>query len=433
MSSLWPGLEGPSIQYISGPPGDEFLRKSPRGIALLGSTGSIGRNALAVIENSCGKLKAVALAAGYNATLLAQQANRHRPEFLAIATNACAQTLVKLLSPDYHPHILVGQPGYAQLATLPAADCVLSAQAGSAGLAATLAAAFANRTIALANKESLVMAGTLLRRICKNGSASILPVDSEHQAIFQCIAGRNQEPAQIILTASGGPFLNLDFLKTQACLPQHALKHPTWNMGAKISIDSATLMNKGLEFIEAMHLYGLAPENIEILIHPQSIVHSLARFRDESLLAQLAVPDMRLAIGICLLWPSVSKSFIARLDLASSPALQFRRPDLECFPCLALALNAARSTPEKGWQEIGLNPACIILNAANETAVQGFLAGKYPLGEIAARTRFAMLALRRTPPPQLPSLETLEPWQKALALANVIDHFANRARRLIED
>ncbi len=425
MSPLWPGLDGPAINYISRPPHETFAKKSPRNIVILGSTGSIGRNGLAVLEKT--SVKILALAAGYNITLLVRQALRFRPPFLAVADQNGAENLKKSLPADYRPEILIGQSGFAQLAALESADCILSGQAGSAGLTGTLAAALAGKVIALANKESLVMAGELLRRLCRKTGAAILPVDSEHQALFQCLAGRGQEAAQLILTASGGPFLDWPAEKIRASAPEQALKHPTWQMGAKISIDSASLMNKGLEFIEAMHLYGVGPENIQILIHPQSIVHSLARFRDNSLLAQLAIPDMRLALSTCLLWPHADASFVAPLDLAETPPLQFQKPDLDRFPCLKLALRAASARPGPDWQEIGLNPACISLNAANEDAVARFLRHEFRFGEIARRIEAALANVQGMRAPEAPALAGLLPWQQALALSEIIERIAQRA------
>lgn len=430
MAALWPGIGGPAIDYISNPPGDGFAGKFPRNVAILGSTGSIGCNALAVIEQAPEKLKVAALAAGKNVELLATQAAIHRPPYLGIANRELGAKLSGLLPAAYNPHILTGQQGYAQLASIGIADCIISAQAGSAGLVATLAAALAGKTIALANKESLVLAGGLLRRICKESSAAILPVDSEHQAIFQCLAGRGQEICQIILTASGGPFLDWAAEKIAACRPEQALKHPTWKMGAKITIDSASLMNKGLEFIEAMHLFGIAPENIQILVHPQSIVHSLVRLRDNSLLAQLAAPDMKLAIAACLLWPQAEQSFIAPLDLASEPPLQFFRPDMDRFPCLALALRAAKSDPAKAWEEIGLNPSCIALNAANEAAVTGFLANEFRFGEIAMRIEASLGAATNFPPLKMPNLKGLVCWQQALTLAAMLSPLLQKAETI---
>lgn len=427
MTALWPGLGGPAIDYISNPPNEEFAGKLPRKISILGSTGSIGSNALAVIEQAPEKLRVTALGAGRNIELLASQAAMHRPPWLGVATCELAEALAGLLPAGYKPQILSGQAGYAKLASLNDADCVLSAQAGSAGLAATLAAALAGKVIALANKESLVIAGGLLRKLCRSKGAAILPVDSEHQALFQCVAGRGQEISQLILTASGGPFMDWPAEKMAACRAEQALKHPTWKMGAKITIDSATLMNKGLEFIEAMHLYGINPQNIRILIHPQSIVHSLARMNDNSLLAQLAVPNMRLAIASCLLWPQVEQSFVAPLDLAASPPLQFFKPDLTRFPCLALALAAAKSEPGMEWAEAGLNPACIALNAANEAIVTDFLANKFPFGEIAPRIEAALLAVDDEPffPPA--SHENAI-WQKALNFAAMLEPLIQKAK-----
>lgn len=375
MAVLWPARGATSLDYISPPPSSSFLEKPLRKIAVMGSTGSIGVNALAVIQKSTG-LVPYALAGGKNISLLADQAARYRPPFLSAFDKSHAESLARFLPSGYHPEILWGASGYALLASLEEIDCVLCAQAGSGGLAASVAAALAGKVMALANKESLVLAGGVLRKICAATNASILPVDSEHYALFQCLAGApGREVKALILTASGGPFLGKTGEALKHVRPSDALRHPTWTMGAKISVDSATLMNKGLEIIEAMHLFGVDAGKIRVLVHPQSIVHSLVEFTDNSLMAQLAEPDMRLPISACLNWPGREMAVIKSLDLVKASPLSFLEPDLAAFPCLAYAMRAAASAPPPTWGGLGLNPACMALNMANENAVRDFLAG----------------------------------------------------------
>lgn len=379
MNSLWPDFESRSFAYISRPPSAAWRKGGPRRLVILGSTGSIGQNALAVARQ-CNS-RPIGLACGRNIGLLAKQANEWHPDFLACIDAGHAEELRWLL--DYSPVIWHGPEGYADIASLDSADCIVSAQVGAAGLRGTLAAARKGKVIALANKESLVLAGDLLRGICAQTGAAILPVDSEHYAIFQCLCGRQSHAVKrLILTASGGPFLGQDSASIAAAAPEQALRHPNWSMGAKISVDSATLMNKGLEFIEALKLYGAQPDQVQILIHPQSIIHSLVEFQDNSQLAQLAVPDMRLPIAGCLGWPYMRHAFIKPLDLADAGSLSFSRPDLDKFPCLRLAMAAACKPPDPELQNQSLRPACIALNAANEIAVEHFLARKCRLGRI---------------------------------------------------
>lgn len=431
MTFLWPEYNNGLGCYISPAPLD-FSQKRYRQIAILGSTGSIGRSALKVAETAY-PLKIAALAGGRNIELLAEQAVCWRPDYLAALNDDLAQQLEDLLPADYRPIIFWGENGYATMASLPEIDCVLSAQVGAAGLTGTLAAALAGKTIALANKESLVIAGSLLRKLCYENNASILPVDSEHFALFQCIAGRKQNTIKnLVLTASGGPFLGKRLTEIKDATPGQALKHPNWSMGAKISVDSATLMNKGLEFIEATHLFGLGPEQIRIVIHPQSIIHSLAEFQDESLLAQMAVPDMRLAIGACLCWPECQQSFIHPLSLAKIGQLTFSEPAWHDFPCLGLAMDACQYLAPADWQEVGMNPACIILNSANEAAVELFLVGQCTFGEIAERVKHALDALlaANIPPAQIDAAALRSIPSHAIALANLIAPLDEKAREI---
>ena len=363
MANSWPGREGPAINYISEPPSEGWQQKECHELVILGSTGSIGRNALGVVDSQPRRFRIAGLSCARNVDMLARQAMRYRPRVLAVLDEESAYDLRALLPVDYRPHILVGPDGYAAVASLPEADTVLSAQVGAAGLRGTLAAALSGKVICLANKESLVLAGNLLRQVCARTGAAILPVDSEHNAIFQCLAARGQDVARLVLTASGGPFRDFSADQLSGVTREQALNHPNWVMGAKISIDSASMMNKALEVVEAYHLYGVPSERIDVLVHPQSLVHSMVQLRDGSLLAQMGTADMRLPLGHCLLWPHTLDCGVSPLDLAHAPALEFRQPDTRRFPALDFARRALR---ERGGQ-------CVVMNAANEAAVDLFL------------------------------------------------------------
>jgi 1-deoxy-D-xylulose-5-phosphate reductoisomerase len=335
-------------------------------LAILGSTGSIGRSALAVADAHPERLRVVALAAGDNAALLAEQVARYRPEAAALATadgvdrlRACGVTLP--------PTVGSGPEGLIAVATHPAVDIVICASSGTAGLEAVLAAIEAGKTIALANKEVLVMAGELVMAAARRRGVAILPVDSEHNAIHQCLHGRStQEIRRLILTASGGPFREWSADALEHVTPAEALQHPTWQMGRKITIDSATLMNKGLEVIEARWLFDVGPQQIEVVIHPQSIVHSMVELTDGSVIAQLGVTDMRLPIQYACSYPERWAAALPALDIARAGRLDFSPPPLDRFPCLGLAYDALRAG--------GTLP--VVLNAANEVAVELFLDGK---------------------------------------------------------
>lgn len=393
LNLLWPGRGGPNIDYISAPPSKEFYSKKIRNLIVLGCTGSIGRSTLDVVRHSNGNLKIVGLAAGKNAQFLAQQANEFRAPFLAVQDEFTAKELAAFLDRNYRPRILIGSDAYSALASIEEADCVISAQAGSAGLQGTLSAALAGKVIALANKESLAMAGGLIKKICAETSAVILPVDSEHYALFQCAAGRDQTVKKFILTASGGPFRSYSRADLKNVCLNDALKHPSWNMGKKITIDSATLMNKGLELIEASYLYGLNLNQLDVLVHPQSIIHSLVEFHDNSILAQIAVPDMRLPIAGCLNWPRCEKEHVDSLDLTKIRELTFARADEDTFVCLKLAKQALKWKPSMEWIELGLNPACIVLNIANEKIVSSFLNNKSKFCDIPEAIMYALSQL----------------------------------------
>ncbi len=394
-----PSIRVIMVRYISSLPSHKWETTVPRTLSLLGCTGSIGTSTLKVVESHPELFSVVALAAGRNISLLAEQANRWRPAWLGIQEESLRKPLKELLAPDYHPEILVGQEGYAALAALPEASTVLSAQVGAAGLRATLSAAESGKVICLANKESLVLAGDMLRTICARTGAVILPVDSEHNAIFQGLYKRAPETVgRIILTASGGPFRGKkrDFLATVT--PEQALHHPNWSMGAKITIDSATMMNKGLEVIEAWHLYGMPSELIGVLVHPQSQVHSLVEFADGSLMAHMGTPDMRMPIAHCLAWPRYLNVGVPRLNLAMSHTLTFEEPDLLSFPCL----DIARQTLGKGSQ------FAVTLNAANEVAVEAFLAGRIGFMDIPDLVSRALDACTDKPPVSPEEIEQLD-------------------------
>jgi 1-deoxy-D-xylulose-5-phosphate reductoisomerase len=370
----------------------EWAAHTPRGLALLGSTGSIGVSALKVVEAHPKLFHVHALAGARNMALLAEQAARFRPPWLGVLDGAAADAL-RGYRIGYSPHIVAGPDGYAQLAGLPEASAVLSAQAGAAGLGATLEAARTGKVICLANKESLVLAGDCLRQLCARTGAVILPVDSEHNAVFQILAGRKAgHVRRIILTASGGPFRGRQREALAAVTPEQALRHPNWSMGAKITIDSATLMNKGLEVIEACRLFGLPPERVEVVLHPQSLVHALVEFADASLVAHLGTPDMRMPIGWCLAWPRCLEQGVAPLDLLKSGPLGFEAPDEENFPCLPLARRALRYG--RGMP--------VALNAANEIAVELFLAGRIAFPDIPALITDVLDSCENSPAPDLP-------------------------------
>ena len=333
-------------------------------VAILGSTGSIGRSALAVVDAHPTRLKVVSLAAGHNASLLAEQVSRYRPEAVAMATGEGIDRLRSACGASVPTIAGVGAAGLSAVAAHPSADIVICASAGTAGLEAVLAAIEAGKTIALANKEVLVMAGALVTAAARRRGVSILPVDSEHNAIHQCLHERRRsEVRRIILTASGGPFRDYSPEALARVGPDAALQHPTWRMGQKITIDSATLMNKGLEVIEAHWLFGVSADQIDVVIHPQSIVHSLVELIDGSVIAQLGVADMRLPIQYACSYPERWDGSLPPLDLVRAGRLDFSDPPLDRFPCLGLAYRALRVG--------GTLP--VVLNAANEVAVGAFL------------------------------------------------------------
>lgn len=335
-------------------------------IAILGSTGSIGTQTLQVIENHPDLFCAYVLTAGSNADLLIQQAKRFQPEFVVIADES-KYAYVKDALKDLPLKVHAGANAIKDIVSLPAIDIVVTAMVGYAGLEPTIAAIKAHKTIALANKETLVVAGQIIQRLAIDNHAPILPVDSEHSAIFQCLMGENpQDVSRLLITASGGPFRNFTIEQLQTVTPEQALKNPNWNMGAKITIDSATMMNKGFEVMEARWLFDIDPQQIEVLVHPQSVIHSMVEFRDGTVKAQLAIPDMRIPIQLALTFPQRLPIDLPRLDLIKYQSLTFETPDTKKFRNLALAFIAIQ---KKG------NMPCIV-NAANEVVNAAFRKGK---------------------------------------------------------
>jgi 1-deoxy-D-xylulose-5-phosphate reductoisomerase len=346
-------------------------------IAIVGSTGSIGQSALAVVDAHPERLEVVSLAAGENVGRFVEQIERYTPDTIAMATPQSLEDARGELAKRSIPRPRqagAGAEGLIAVATHPDADVVLFASSGTAGLDAVLAAIQAGKTIALANKEVLVMAGAVVMEAARQCGVAVLPVDSEHNAIHQCVDGRpTGEIRRLILTASGGPFRNLSREQLEQVTCADALRHPTWKMGPKITIDSATLMNKGLEVIEAHWLFGVAPDRIDVVVHPQSVVHSMVELIDGSIIAQLGVTDMRLPIQYAFSYPDRWSSPLPRLDLATCGRLDFETPDTSRFPCLALAFRALSG-------DVGLP---VVLNAANEVAVAAFLDQRLPFTGIA--------------------------------------------------
>jgi len=359
-------------------------------IALLGSTGSIGQSTLSLCESHPDRFHPVALAAGSNLDVAFAQCQRWRPHVVSIATEELADQLAaKLVAAGITgTEVVHGTAGTVQVATLPEADFVVSAIVGVAGLEATYAAILSGKTVGLANKECLVAAGDLILAAAREHSVDLLPIDSEHNAIHQCLrAGTANEVKQIWLTASGGPFRNTPLADFEHITPAQALKHPTWVMGRRITVDSATMLNKGLEIIEACRLFNLPPARVKVTVHPQSTIHSLVEYIDGSILAQISVTDMRLPILYAMAWPDRIASDLT-FDMAALKQLDFQEPDFTRFPCLRLAYEAAAASQNH----------CIALNAADEIAVEAFLEGGLPFMGI-PRTIEKVLALTQTGSP----------------------------------
>lgn len=343
-------------------------------ISLLGSTGSIGRNVLAIVRQFPDRFKIAALSAGTNIDELKRQVMEFSPRCISVASEELADNLAAQLPAEFENSIYWGIDGNRRVATVDEADMVVSAVVGAVGLLPTLDAIAAGKDIGLANKETLVMAGSLVMKAVRDNGVRLLPIDSEHSAIFQALeAGRREDVGRIILTASGGPFREKHKDELISVSPGQALAHPNWEMGKKISIDSATLMNKGLEVIEARWLFDVGPDQIGVVVHPQSIVHSLVEFIDGSVVAQLGVPDMKIPIAYALSYPERLNLGLSRLSLSQCGNLSFEKPDYERFPSLQLAFDAL--------EEGGLKPA--VLNAANEVAVESFLNGRIEFLDIA--------------------------------------------------
>ena len=362
-------------------------------VSILGSTGSIGRQSLDIIDNL--EIPVCALTAGTNVERMAQQCRKYRPLLAVMSTEGAAEQLRAKIA-DLPTEVAFGDDGLIRAATMEQADCVITAVVGMVGLKPTLAAIQAKKRIGLANKETLVCAGELVMAEARENNVEIIPVDSEHSAIFQCLMG-NHTPSQIkriVLTCSGGPFFekNRDALKNVT--KADALRHPNWKMGAKITIDCATLMNKGLEVIEAMRLYDLPLEQVDVVIHRQSIVHSLVEFVDGAVMAQLGTPDMRLPIQLAMTYPARSTCPVESLDLLTCGELSFHKPDTDAFPCLALARECAA----KG------GTACPVMNGANEAAVEAYLQDKICFYDI---YRLVRLAVDTVPFIQTPTLEQI--------------------------
>ncbi|GIW92383.1 MAG: 1-deoxy-D-xylulose 5-phosphate reductoisomerase [Pirellulaceae bacterium] len=375
---------------------------TPRAVALLGSTGSIGRSTLEVIAASQGRLRAVGLTAHSQLELLEEQARQFKPQWIVATDEPKARRYAwRKLPPGVELHF--GLEAVNRLVSEPSVDIVVAALVGSVGLYSTWAALEAGKPVALANKETLVMAGPWVTELAKRRNAPILPVDSEHSAVFQALqAGRRHELRRILLTASGGPFRTWSIAQMSEATVAQTLNHPTWNMGRKITVDSATLMNKALELIEARWLFDLSPDQIEVVIHPQSIVHALVEFIDGSVIAQLSPPDMRLPIQYALSYPERWECPAAKLDFGQLHELTFQAPDFDRFPALALGYEVARRGGTAG----------AVLNAANEAAVAAFLEGRIKLTDIPAICRSVLDAHVFDANPTIETLVRLDAWAR---------------------
>ena len=397
-----------------------------QGVAILGSTGSIGCNSLRVIESlTPGRMRVVALAAGTNVERLADQIAIHLPQVVSVDTEVAAHDLrAMLFARDVDlPRIVVGEAGLVEVATHSQADCVISATVGAVGFVPTLKALEKGKRVALANKETLVMAGELMTQAARKSGAELLPVDSEHNALHQCLRGeRYEEVRRIILTASGGPFRTKNKAEMELASVSEAMQHPTWNMGAKITIDSATLMNKGLEVIEAHWLFGFGPDQIDILVHPESVVHSMIEMVDGSVISQMGITDMRHAIQYALTYPERHTCQLPPLDLTAVSGLHFEAPDLDRFPCIRLAYRAL--------SEGGTLPAA--LNAANEEAVAAFLNERIRLTEIPLVIEEVMDGHLNQPANDIQTILDVD-HDARLAAAAIIEELSQRSSRMNTD
>ncbi len=373
------------------------MTASVKNLAILGSTGSIGRQTLQVVRNLAGRFCVVGLAAGQNMELLSAQITEFKPEFIYYQKNENSKIITqncKLLSME-------------EIAAHPYVDIVVVATSGKAGLAATLAAVRAGKKVAIANKEPLVMAGEIITREAKKSGAQLLPTDSEHSAIWQCLNGESRPPKRILLTASGGPFRNFSTEQLDKVTPRQALQHPSWQMGKKITIDCATLMNKGLEIMEAHWLFNVPLSQIDVIIHPQSIIHSMVEFVDGSFKAQMACPDMRLPIQYAITYPErLPNPELPKLDWTKIKELTFEKPDFQMFPCLKLAVSAAKTG--------GTAPTALC--AADEIAVDLFLKETIRFTDIARLVAGVMAGHQNTPHPALDAIMEVDKWASAKAL-----------------
>lgn len=375
-----------------------------KGVSILGSTGSIGCNTLKVVRH-LGDIRVTAMAAGRNMAKFAEQIAEFKPDLVSCTDEICAEQLERELHERNvpAPKIELGEGGLVNVATHPEAETVVSATVGAVGFVPTLRAIEAGKRIALANKETLVMAGELMTEAARRSGAEILPVDSEHNAIHQCLRGeRRDEVKRLILTASGGPFRTKTKEEIARATREEALNHPNWKMGEKITIDSATLMNKGLEVIEAKWLFGFEADQISVIVHPQSVVHSMVEMVDGSIIAQLGVTDMKHPIQYALTWPDRKPNVLEPLNIGKLSELTFEEPDLERFPCLGLAYEALKAG--------GTMPA--VLNAANEVAVQAFLDGKISLDRIAVINESVMREHTPTAANSLEDVVAADEWAR---------------------
>ncbi len=390
-----------------------------KSISILGSTGSIGCNTLKVIEH-LGDIRVVAMAAGRNMAKFAGQIAEFQPEIVSCDDQECAEILERELHAlsVKAPRIALNSEGLVQVATHPEAEIVVSATVGAVGFVPTLRAIEAGKRVALANKETLVMAGELMTKAAERSGAEILPIDSEHNAIHQCLRGeKRNEVKRLILTASGGPFRESTKAEIERATREEALNHPNWDMGDKITIDSATLMNKGLEVIEAKWLFDFDADQISVVVHPQSVVHSMVEMVDGSIIAQLGVTDMKHAIQYALTYPERRENCLPPLDIAGLSRLDFDEPDIDRFPCLGLAYDALRAG----------GTVATVLNAANEMAVQAFLDGRIRLSEIAAINARVMQSHENKPATDLETILRADNEARAAADKLLSEHITSAA------
>lgn len=377
-----------------------------KNLTILGSTGSIGTNALGIVAQFPERFSVKVLTAAHNISKLAQQIEQFRPELVAVFDETGAAGLERMLSGNTRVKIVYGTSGYRTAAAHGSSDMVLTAMVGAAGLMPTIAAIEAGKDIALANKETLVMAGELVMQLAKKNGVGILPVDSEHSAIFQCLMGQRASDLNLLLiTASGGPFMNMPAKSFSNVRPEAALNHPNWQMGPKITVDSATLMNKGLEVIEARHLFQVEMERIRVVVHPQSIIHSMVSFRDGSILAQLGIPDMKGAIAFALSFPERLPLAQPLPDFAHIGSFTFKEPDMQKFSCLGLAMKAGKTG--------GTLPA--VLNAANEVAVHAFLENRLSFDRIPPVIEQTLAKHTNQPAPSLEDILAADQWGRKTA------------------